>query len=45
MSAAQLQRELAALLRELDEIDMTLQDRKSLTERIHRMVEHYPPQR
>lgn len=39
MSAAQLQGELAALLDELDGIDLTQQDRQALTERILRMMQ------
>lgn len=39
MSAAQLQGELAALLDELEGVDLTQQDRKALTERILRMMQ------
>lgn len=39
MSAAQLQGELAALLDDLDGVDLTQQDRQALTERILRMMQ------
>ncbi|MFM4929409.1 MULTISPECIES: hypothetical protein [Aeromonas] len=39
MSAAQLQGELAALLDELEGVDLTQQDRQALTERILRMMQ------
>jgi hypothetical protein len=38
MSAAQLQAELIALLGELECIDLSAQDRQSLTDRIQRMM-------
>ncbi len=38
MSAAQLQVELTALLSELEVIDLCPQERRSLTDRIQRMI-------
>ena len=39
MSTDELQGELAALLDELDGVDLTQQDRQALTERILRMMQ------